>query len=64
MKNIYYLLLGALFATSHLKAEAPPYYEMLAHKITLDAAKEIFTHTHLEPIGLGGGMVDKIKTMS
>ena len=64
MKNIYGIVLGTLLAMSPLTSEAPPLYEMLAHRITLNTAQEIHAHTLFEPIGLGGGMIHNIQTMS
>jgi len=58
-----FALTVALMTSVHC-SELPPKYEVLAHQITLEVAKELHLSLGLDPIGLGGSMMTNIESFT
>ena len=64
MNKITSFIVASFLALYPLQSEITPENEMIAHKISLETAKELHSRLNIEPIGVGGGMVGTIQTLS
>src|SRR5437868_4245366 len=64
MKRKMKRTLIALFIFCSLSLQATVDYEKIAHRVTLQTGKELYESFKLEPVGFGGGMMQKVQHIS